>query len=264
MPGNMQYQAGNRGLQIYSNGIAIGDPYNGNNNSDAGWIRHIETTANEGELEIAVGDDGSEMMVARQYNTSNNIAHQLILMNSAGNMVTNQDIFILHATNATMGAYTTCPKIVFGEGATASQGYSQGVALAYTDYDSYRASKGLKVLDYDSSDGGNVWFEAQGQMYSKGFNNTSSREVKHNIHSFTEMGDILDQLEPVTFEYNDIPGQLRYGLIFEDTIDILPTICEESGESKTINYVDLVPILLKEIQSLRRRVKKLESSIEKL
>ncbi len=83
MPGNMQYNTSRRGTQIYSNGIAFCDPYNGNNNSDSGWIRHIETSGNNGELEIAVGDDGVEVIALRQYNTSNAIAHQAYL-DSAG------------------------------------------------------------------------------------------------------------------------------------------------------------------------------------
>lgn len=84
MPGNMQYNTSRRGTQIYSNGIAFADPYNGNTNNDAGWIRHQETTANTGELEIAVGDDGDETIVVRQYNTSNGIKRTLTLLNSSG------------------------------------------------------------------------------------------------------------------------------------------------------------------------------------
>jgi len=73
MPGNMQYNQNRRGTQIYANGIAFADPKNGNNGNDAGWIRHLEDTANQGIFEIAVGDDGNEQICVRQYNTSNNI-----------------------------------------------------------------------------------------------------------------------------------------------------------------------------------------------
>lgn len=100
MPGNMQYNAGHRGTQIYSNGIAFADPYNGNSNSDAGWIRHIETSSNNGILEIAVGDDGAEEIIARQYNTSNNVARQMYLLNGSGfTSVSNQstDSSYMHA-----------------------------------------------------------------------------------------------------------------------------------------------------------------------
>ena len=64
------------------------------------------------------------------------------------------------ATSATMSNATTNPRIRFSESG------GQAVYLAYTDYDSYRASKGLKVVDADGSDAGNVWLEAQGHIYA--------------------------------------------------------------------------------------------------
>lgn len=85
MPSGMEYGSNRRGTMIYSNGIAMCDPYNGNSNNDGAWIRHIEETANSGYLEIAVGDDSNESIVVRQYHTSNNIARQADLLDSSGN-----------------------------------------------------------------------------------------------------------------------------------------------------------------------------------
>ena len=85
MPGNMQYNQSRRGTQIYANGIAFADPYNGNSNNDAGWIRQIETTASSGYLEIATGDDGSEPIYVRQYKTDNTIARTFTLLDGSGN-----------------------------------------------------------------------------------------------------------------------------------------------------------------------------------
>jgi len=59
MPDKLPYNSNKRGVFIYSNAIAFADPLNGNGNNDAGWIRHLEETANAGLLEIAVGDDGN-------------------------------------------------------------------------------------------------------------------------------------------------------------------------------------------------------------
>ena len=93
MPGDMQYNNGKRGLQLYSNGIAIADPYNGNTNNDSAWIRHLETTANSGLLEIATGDDANnEEIRFRYYNTSNNIAHDILVPNKTGTIALTNDI----------------------------------------------------------------------------------------------------------------------------------------------------------------------------
>ena len=85
-PGNMQYNSSHRGVQIYSNGIAFADPYNGNSNNDAGWIRHIEETANTGTFEFAVGDDNSnEAIVFRRYTTSNTVGKEAYIFDASGN-----------------------------------------------------------------------------------------------------------------------------------------------------------------------------------
>lgn len=84
MPVNLAYNTSKRGTRIYSNAIAFADPYNGNSNNDAGWIRHIEETANTGILEIATGDDAQEKIVVRQYNTSSTVTNEMILLDSSG------------------------------------------------------------------------------------------------------------------------------------------------------------------------------------
>lgn len=119
MPSDMMYNQGKRGTMIYSNGIAFADPYNGNGNSDAGWIRHIETTANSGELEIAIGDDGDESMHFRGYNTSNTVAWDAVMPRKSGTIALTSD---------TVAAATKANQLVIGGTAyTASFDSSTGV-----------------------------------------------------------------------------------------------------------------------------------------
>ena len=83
------------------------------------------------------------------------------------------------------------------------------------------------------------------------------------------MGELLDALKPVSFKYNykHAQDQTRYGLILEDAVRVLPVICtvpdyeegsDEYVSEATISYNDLIAPMLKEIQSLRRRVAALE------
>ena len=90
----------------------------------------------------------------------------------------------------------------------------------------------------------------------------SSRDVKHNIQPMESVGETLDKLEPVTFVYDDDPDEkTRSGLIYEDTMEVLPEICTEDESNKGVSYVELIPMLLKEIQDLRKRVKELEERV---
>jgi phage minor structural protein len=92
----------------------------------------------------------------------------------------------------------------------------------------------------------------------------SSRKVKHDIRPLADYGEALDGLAPVTYVYdNDRTERTRYGLIYEDTLPVLPGIClppEDKWDTPGIDYVQLVPVLLKEIQQLRKRVAALEGA----
>lgn len=91
----------------------------------------------------------------------------------------------------------------------------------------------------------------------------SSRDIKHDIRPLDSMGEKLDALQPVTFVYDeDENEQQRMGLIYEDTIEVMPEICTGDESNKAINYVELIPALLKEIQELRARVAELERRMD--
>ncbi len=106
---------------------------------------------------------------------------------------------------------------------------------------------------------GDLWDIYADYVYYNHLSQFSSRNVKHNIQPLPDRGAEIDALEPVTFVYNnDAEERQRAGLIYEDTIGIMPEICTGEGNNKAINYVELIPYLLKEIQDLRKRVKALE------
>lgn len=87
----------------------------------------------------------------------------------------------------------------------------------------------------------------------------SSRYIKHGIKDLESMGEKLDRLQPVTFVYDrDEKNRQHAGLIYEDTQKVMPEICIEENGQRSITYIELVPMLLKEIQDLRARVKALE------
>lgn len=96
MPSGLVYNTSCRGTIIYSNGIAFADPYNGNRNNDSGWIRHLETTANSGTLEIAVGNDANnEEIHFRWYNTipnSESIINDITVPRATGTLALTSQI----------------------------------------------------------------------------------------------------------------------------------------------------------------------------
>lgn len=68
------------------------------------------------------------------------------------------------ATSSTIANST--PRIIFQEKNGADK--IQAVGIVYTNTDDYRPTKGLKIMDVDSSDAGNVWLEVQGDIWTGG------------------------------------------------------------------------------------------------
>ena len=96
MPSGLAYNTSCRGTILYSNGIAFADPYNSNKNSDSGWIRHLETSTNNGTLEIAVGDDNyNEEIHFRWYDntsTSETIRNDITVPRATGTLALTSQI----------------------------------------------------------------------------------------------------------------------------------------------------------------------------
>lgn len=144
------------------------------------------------------------------------------------------------------------------------------------------STRHIEIMPYAHDAGNNGWYTDLG-LYDKPFSNiygssitartsvsspqyitTSSRDVKHDITPLPDMGALIDKLRPVSFVYNDDEAERKHlGLIHEDTVSVIPEVCIGSeladAKDKAINYVEFIPILLKEIQSLRQRVKELET-----
>ena len=114
----------------------------------------------------------------------------------------------------------------------------------------------------------NIWRRIYGEtIYYAFLESMSSREYKQEIEPLKDYGEAIDNLEPVSFVYKSEAKRTKkkgkanrksYGLIYEDTVKYLPEVCNDHGDEKTINYIELIPILLGEVKHLRQRVAELE------
>ena len=97
---------------------------------------------------------------------------------------------------------------------------------------------------------------------------TSSRKVKKNITDMTsEEARKLLELEPVSFDYKDeAQGKDRRGFIAEDVAKVLPNVVTPETENApaSLDYVQLVPYLVKMVQEQQKDIEELKKKIEKL
>ena len=73
----------------------------------------------------------------------------------------------------------------------------------------------------------------------------------------------VDNLRPVSYELKDTKKP-HIGFIAHELQEHFPTAVngEKDGENmQTVNYLELIPVLVKEIQDLKKEVKSLKSEI---
>ena len=93
------------------------------------------------------------------------------------------------------------------------------------------------------------------------YNTSSDARLKENIEDADDSGTAIDSLLVRQFDWKSDGKHVDYGMIAQEVIHTCPnavSVPQEDGEMMGIDYSKMVPLLLKEIQELRKRVKKLE------
>ena len=92
----------------------------------------------------------------------------------------------------------------------------------------------------------------------------SDRRLKTNITPLLEGLTIIDKLNPVTYNWNDKAKELNnlktdnleYGLIAQELEEVLPELVHPLYSTyKSIDYIKLIPLLIKSIQELNKKIK---------
>jgi hypothetical protein len=89
---------------------------------------------------------------------------------------------------------------------------------------------------------------------------TSDKRRKNHIENIKDVGDIVDALQPVRYSWKDT-GAVDIGFYAQDLVEYVPEAVEVGNGEVDWGYRSdrLIPFLVAEIQSLRRRVAELES-----
>jgi hypothetical protein len=101
-----------------------------------------------------------------------------------------------------------------------------------------------------------------GQITATSFNSTSDYRIKTNIKELDTNLINIDLLKPVTY-FNTLSNKEDIGFIAHEVQNVLPQLVsgQYNGEiNQSINYIGIIPILVKEIQDLKARVAFLENN----
>ena len=94
------------------------------------------------------------------------------------------------------------------------------------------------------------------------YNTSSDQRLKENITDANDAGDKIDAIQVRQYDWKADGSHQDYGMVAQELLEVAPEAVSQ-GETKeemmAVDYSKLVPMMLKEIQSLRARIAALES-----
>jgi hypothetical protein len=94
------------------------------------------------------------------------------------------------------------------------------------------------------------------------YNVSSDQRLKKNIQDAPAASDLIDAIQVRSFDWKFDDSHQRYGMVAQELLSVAPEAVykpEDPDDMMAVDYSKLVPMLVKEIQSLRARVAQLES-----
>jgi hypothetical protein len=94
------------------------------------------------------------------------------------------------------------------------------------------------------------------------YNTSSDQRLKENIADADDAGSKVDSIQVRKFDWKADGSHQDYGMVAQELLEVAPEAVhqpQDSEEMMGVDYSKLVPMMLKEIQSLRARMAALES-----
>jgi hypothetical protein len=118
---------------------------------------------------------------------------------------------------------------------------------------------------------GAIWFNNPngnvGSITTSGsvtsYNVTSDQRLKENIQDADSASALIDSLQVRQFDWKTDNTHQRYGFVAQELVTVAPEAVHQpvnEDDMMAVDYSKLVPMLVKEIQSLRKRLTALEST----
>lgn len=133
-------------------------------------------------------------------------------------------------------------------------------------------TRGMVIRNSSASSGYYAYFEYNGGTnngsisWSGGttsYNTTSDARIKTNIVDAPEAGGLIDSIKVRSWDFKADGAHWRYGMVAQELLEVAPEAVSVPADEEVmmgVDYSKLVPMLVKELQSLRARVAQLEGN----
>jgi hypothetical protein len=97
-------------------------------------------------------------------------------------------------------------------------------------------------------------------------NNPSDINLKNNIEQIKTDTNILKNLNPVSFTFkDDDQNKKHFGFIAQELENLYPELVSNNELGfKTVNYIEIIPILLSQMKNMQHEIDKLKEEIKKI
>ena len=135
---------------------------------------------------------------------------------------------------------------------------NQGLALQETAFGS-----GSSFILFANLSGTAIGSITQSGTSNVLYNTSSDARLKENVADSDDAASLIDAIQVRKFDWKADGIHQRYGFIAQELVEIVPeavSVPKDPEDTMGVDYSKLVPMLVKEIQSLRARVAQLEGA----
>jgi len=132
---------------------------------------------------------------------------------------------------------------------------SQTIAIPIVTNDTRTGSTSSASIRFDRS--GTTVGSITTTDVATAYNTSSDQRLKENIQDADFASTLIDALQVRKFDWKADGSHQRYGFVAQELVTVAPEAVhqpEDSEEMMAVDYSKLVPMLVKEIQSLRKRL----------
>jgi len=146
-----------------------------------------------------------------------------------------------------------------GSGSYKFRGAAGATTITTYDYLNYTAMQFIRDNGNPTNTVGSITCTDLATLY----NTTSDGRLKHDIVDAPEASSLIDAIQVRSFKWNADNSEQRYGFVAQELLKVAPEAVhqpEDPDATMGVDYSKLVPMLVKEIQSLRARVAQVEGN----